>query len=271
MITELSQDRFPRTFEVLQGGVKEGVAPGFVVGLWEDRHPDRFLITAFGKRRLEPSALPMLPDTVFDIASVSKIFATATLAGVMVERGWISWETRVASVLPGFAWPEIEFQHLLSHTAGFHWWEPFYEMIRDRFAPRPLWEVPIGERQKAMKELILAAKPKSPPGEAAEYSDISCLLAGFVLEEITKMPLDQAVRHFVWKPMGIRGAHYRRTTRSPARMDEEVAATELSPFSSDHSSGSGSRRKLLVDGRIFRARGSVCASGGSSDFFARAF
>lgn len=229
-MTELSKELFPRTWKTLEEGLAEGVAPGFVVGVWRDREPDLFRISAWGRRRIEPSGLPMLSDTVFDLASVSKVFATATLAATLVERGWLDWSTRVAAIFPSYPNGKIEIRHLLSHTAGFPAWDPLWEKMRDRFAPRAIWEVSISDRQKAMRELVFAIRPTSGAGEKAEYSDISFLLLGFVLEEVAQMPLDRAVREMVWNRMEIRGAYYRHTNRSPVEVDERVAATELSPW-----------------------------------------
>ena len=70
---QLSVGEFPRTPAVLRAGVEEGVAPGFVAGLWDSREPDRFRVTALGQRRVTPSPQPMLLETVFDLASVSKV------------------------------------------------------------------------------------------------------------------------------------------------------------------------------------------------------
>ncbi|MFL5812771.1 MAG: serine hydrolase domain-containing protein [Bdellovibrionia bacterium] len=233
-ISELHPSEFPRTHQVLEQGLKDGVAPGFVVGVLDMRRPDPFLVTARGQRRVEPSPLPMRPDTIFDIASVSKVFATATLAGVLVERGWVSWNTRLSSIFPDYPSRSIELEHLLSHTAGFPWWEPFWEKLRAQFAPRSLSEIPVASRQSAMRKWIMACSPAVSPGERVEYSDVSFLLLGFALEEVTGMPLDRAVRRFLWEPMGLldqgRGPYYRRTITSAAQINEDVAATELSPW-----------------------------------------
>jgi CubicO group peptidase (beta-lactamase class C family) len=233
-ISELLPSEFPRTHRVLEQGLKDGVAPGFVVGVWEGRKPQEFLVTACGQRRSQPSSLPMLPQTVFDVASVSKVFATATLTAALVERGWLSWSTHVSSIFPDYPWREIQLEHLLSHTAGFPWWEPFWEKIQAEFAPRKLFEVSVQKRQAAMRRLIMACSPAVAPGERVEYSDVSFLLLGFVLEEVTGMSLDVAVRRFLWEPMGLfksgAGPYYRRTTTAPAQIHEDVAATELSPW-----------------------------------------
>lgn len=233
-IKKLTADEFPRTHQALEQGLKDGVAPGFVVGVWEKRRPESLLVTALGNRRLDPSPLPMLPDTTFDIASVSKVFATATLCAALVERGWLSWNTTLSSIFPAYPWKNIEVEHLLSHTAGFPWWEPFWEKLKEQFGPCSVSEVSVSARQAAMRRLVMTSSPTASPGERVEYSDLSFLLLGFALEEVTGMPLDQAVRRFLWESMGLldhgRGPYYFRTTQSPTRIDEAVAATEFSPW-----------------------------------------
>ena len=197
VLEELSEARFSHTWGVLREGVSEGVAPGMVAGFWlKGVDKNRVYVGAIGQRRVVPTPEPMLVDTVFDLASVSKVFGTATLAAALIDRAWIKWDTKVAALFPNYAHKDIEIGHLLSHTAGFAAWEPFYEKIREKFSPKnykALYKVSIHARQNAMRELVFAAKPEAHVGARALYSDISFLLLGFVLEEVTQMPLDQAV------------------------------------------------------------------------------
>ena len=230
-VQELNQERFPRTHAVLQEGLKEGVAPGFVAGFWSEARKDQALITAVGNRRTFPSVEPMKPDTIFDLASVTKIYGTAILAAVLVDRGWLDYETPVAAFFPKYAYPEIRVKHLLSHTAGFAAWAPYWERMRAKFAPTPVEKISISERQKSAREWVLEAVPEVGVGVRALYSDISFLQMGFILEEITKMPLDEAVRHFVWEPLGAKHSYYVHVTQdSQHQKDERVAATEDSEW-----------------------------------------
>lgn len=227
----MDEAEFPRTRACLRAGVDEGVAPGFVAAVWTDREPGAMRVHAEGARRLMPGYLPMFADTVFDLASVTKVMGTATLAARLVDRGWIDWSTPLSALLPGWTHREVRLSHLLSHTAGLIWWEAYWERLRARFAPRPVWSVPVAERQAAMRELVLAARPEARPGERAVYSDLSFLLLGFALEEVTGLPLDEAVRRHVWQPMGLPRAHYHRITRDlEADRRLEVAATEDCPW-----------------------------------------
>lgn len=232
---------FARARERLDLATRDGSIPGGVIGVWDASMPDRIRVAAAGKRRIHPRELPaleMVPETVFDLASLTKVMGTATLAATLVDRRWIAWDTPLAAILPQAARRPgatrgelIEVRHLLSHTAGYVAWEPLWERMRERFAGRELFRVSVAERQRAMRERVLAIAPEVRPGERAVYSDISFLLLGFALEEVTGMPLDGAVRRFVWDPMGLETAYYRHVTSdvASARRDE-VAATEDCPW-----------------------------------------
>jgi CubicO group peptidase (beta-lactamase class C family) len=226
--------RFATALEAMRAGVAEGVAPGMVAGLWDVREPGAIHVAAAGKRRVFPPqlpALPMLPETVFDLASLTKIMATATLAATLVDRRWISWNTPLGAILPQANHPGVELRHLMSHTAGFIAWEPLWERMRAKFGDVPLPHIPVAERQRAMREIVLALKPEVAPDERALYSDIDFLLLGFALEEVAGLPLDGAVRRFVWEPMGLETAFFAHVDDDPVRgRREDVAATEESAW-----------------------------------------
>jgi CubicO group peptidase (beta-lactamase class C family) len=230
-LKELAPLEFPRTHAALREGIAAGLSPGFVAGLWQLKDRRHAHVAAVGNRRAIPSAEPMLPDTTFDLASVSKVFGTAALAATLVERKWIQWNAPLKCFLPEFPTDDVLLSHLLSHTAGLSWWEPYWQKLRERFGD-PLWRAPIADRQREMRRLMCAAPREARPGERAVYSDPSFMLLGFALEEATSMPLDSAIRDLVWSQMGIemgegKGAFYRRIDNSPenARLDF-VAATE---------------------------------------------
>lgn len=208
---------FSRTWEVIRSGVSAGVAPGMVAGVWLASDPGRFLVLAHGHE----------PETVFDLASVTKVMATASLTAALVDRRWIDWDTSLRAVLPEARGDGVTFRHLLSHTAGYVAWIPLWERMRERANGTDLHAIAVTERQRWMRELVLGIAPDVAPGERAVYSDISFLLLGFALEEITRMPLDRAVRELLWGPMRVDGAFYSRVDRSVEKGRlENVAPTE---------------------------------------------
>lgn len=228
---EMTASDFPKTWEVLRAGLEEGVAPGFVAGVWEGKNSTQVKIVAMGHRRVTPSVLPMRPDTVFDIASLTKVFATASLTALLVDRQWLEWETPLKSILPEYPDSEIKLCHLLSHTAGLPAWKPLWENLRSKFSPLSLEQLPIENRKKEMKKLLMTVSREHSVGERALYSDIGFLLLGFALEEVTQMKLQQAVRQLLWDPMGIKEAFFVGVDRGVKQGKlENVAATEDCPW-----------------------------------------
>lgn len=228
----LSREEFPRTWQAIDSAMAGQVAPGLVAGLWDSREPDRILLASAGHRRLTPSPLAMGAETVFDLASLTKVYATATLAALFVDRRWVKWETPLAAILPEFRFSNsITLRHLLSHTAGFAAWAPYWESIRAQLHPRPVHEISVQERQSLMRDLVLSTPPEALPGQRALYSDLSFLLLGFALEELARTPLDRAIEKLLWQPLGASASRFFRVDRSPEKgRDESVAATEDCPW-----------------------------------------
>ncbi|MEU6666803.1 serine hydrolase [Streptomyces sp. NPDC046727] len=152
--------------------------------------------------------LPMTRDTVFDLASVSKLF-TSLLAVQQIERGALDLEGKVASYLPDFGRAgkrEVTVRHLLTHTSGFRSWIPLYDA--------PTYEQKL--------ELIWNEAPLHPPGTAYLYSDLNLISLHLVLEEITGRPLDTLLRDEITGPLGLDSTRY----NPPASWRARIAATE---------------------------------------------
>ena len=227
----LDEKRFTRTWAALRQAHAEGVAPGFVAGFWTQTDSEQISVAALGERRTHPDTLPRLPmleETVFDLASLTKVMGTATLAALLVDRGWLRWNAPLEAYLPEVIASGVTVAHLLSHTAGYVAWQPLWERMRERFAGQPLESVTVSMRQKAMRDFVSQIRPDVKPGERVVYSDISFLLLGFVLEEVAQLPLDEAISKWVWSPMGLETATFRRVTCDPAHgRDDLCAATEI--------------------------------------------
>jgi len=226
-INPFNPSRFSRTFHVIHQALQSRLFPGAVVGVWQRYPQTQVYLQAWGNRREIPSVLPLSAHTPFDLASLTKVLATTALTARLVDRGWISWETPLTQLLPDFAAREVRIRHLLSHTAGLVAWKPFWKALRDQFHPKPLYCVPLLRRQQAMRDLLIAEVPECPMETQALYSDLSFLLLGFALEELTQLPLHHAVQRWVWAPMGIRGLQFYPILNHPSvQIRSEVAATE---------------------------------------------
>lgn len=166
---------FPLTRSVLDAGVAARAFPAATIEvgradgpLWQD---------AIGALRYEADAPPTTLETVFDLASLTKVMATTSLAMRHVAAGRLGLEDRLADRLPGWhdsARASITIRHLLEHASGLP-------------AHARLWE---HTRGRAEYEPKLAALPlESSPGTRSVYSDVGFMLLGFLIEDIGGAPL----------------------------------------------------------------------------------
>ncbi|MFD7281600.1 serine hydrolase [Streptomyces sp. NPDC059862] len=152
--------------------------------------------------------IPMAEDTVFDLASVSKLF-TSILAVQQIERGTLELEAAVASYLPDFAGggkQDITVRQLLTHTSGFRAWIPLYNA--------PSYEEKL--------RLIWNEAPLSAPGTTYLYSDLNLISLQLVLEKITARTLDALLHDEITAPLGM----HRTRFNPPASWKPKIAATE---------------------------------------------
>jgi len=155
--------------------------------------------------------IPMRPDTLFDLASISKLFTTVA-ALQLVERGLIDLDAPVTEYIPEFGnngKETITVRMLLTHTSGL-----------PAFAP--LWrDYPTPEARIA----AVYASPLAPgatPGGQYIYSDLGLITLGKIVEEVTGRPLDEVVAASITEPLGMRDTGYRP---DPA-LRYRIAATE---------------------------------------------
>ncbi|MGW2051548.1 serine hydrolase [Streptomyces sp. NPDC001858] len=152
--------------------------------------------------------IAMADDTVFDLASMSKLF-TAILAVQQIERGALELEGKVASYLPEFAGAgkqDVTVRQLLTHTSGFRAWIPLYNA--------PSYDEKL--------RLIWNEAPLNPPGAKYLYSDLNLISLQLVLEKITGRTLDTLLHDEITAPLGMRSTRY----NPPASWKPRIAATE---------------------------------------------
>ncbi|MFD4771725.1 serine hydrolase [Streptomyces niveus] len=152
--------------------------------------------------------IAMAEDTVFDLASVSKLF-TSILAVQQIERGSLALEECVASYLPDFGGAgkqDVTVRQLLTHTSGFAAWIPLYKEPTREAMLRRLWD----------------EAPTSRPGGVYRYSDLNLISLQLVLEKITGRALDVLLREEITAPLGL---HRTRFTPPPS-WRPKIAATE---------------------------------------------
>ncbi|MFE9775156.1 serine hydrolase [Streptomyces sp. NPDC005931] len=152
--------------------------------------------------------IPMAEDTVFDLASVSKLF-TSLLAVQQIERGALELEGKVAAHLPDFGRAgkqDITIRQLLTHTSGLRAWLPLYDAPTHEGRLRLIWD----------------EAPVTAPGTAYLYSDLNLISLQLVLEEVTGRTLDTLLHEEITGPLGMEGTRY----NPPLSWRPRIAATE---------------------------------------------
>jgi CubicO group peptidase (beta-lactamase class C family) len=190
---------FARGFEVLRQGIAEHAFPAASVAV---THRGQLIaLKALGHFTYEENAPTVSTGSIFDLASVSKVVATTTMAALLYQRGLLDLNAPVVAVVPEFARNEprcrqVTFRMLLAHSSGL----PAYEKL---FMKAP-----------SRDELLAAAfgvRLVADPGTKAEYSDIGFIVLGVALERLADEPLDIFCQREIFGPLGMI-----RTTFNPA-------------------------------------------------------
>ena len=181
-----------RKFDAIEALVRDEIGqkrlPGAVVLIGVG---DRIVYQkAIGNRALVPSAEAMTLDTMFDVASLTKVVATTTSVMMLIEQGKLRLVDRVATFIPGFeryGKADITIRHLLTHVSGLR---PDVDLDE--------WVGTDAAIQRAVEEV-----PTAPAGTRFVYSDINFFLLGEIVRRVSGQPLDeftqrarlQAARH----------------------------------------------------------------------------
>ncbi|MBS2536274.1 beta-lactamase family protein [Catenulispora sp. NF23] len=207
---------------LVEGGVERRVFPGAV---WAVGGPDG--LTAQGAAGLlDPSdtSWPMRPDTLFDLASLTKIIAVWAAVGTLWEADRVDLDDPLAKHLPdalGFPLGTVTIRQFLTHTSGV----PLRANLRASYGTDP----------EAVRLGVLREAVHRPAGEAVEYTDRSALILGFLVEQLMDRRLDAVARDVAWEPLGMSATRYGPL---PASLAGQCAPTEFDEEAGAHVRGS---------------------------------
>ena len=189
----MREPRFGEADEVVAAGV--GVAfPGAVLAI--GARSGLVHLRAFGRLSPEPLAAAVEPDTIYDLASLTKVVVTTTVAMTLVDQRTLDLDAPVAGFFPRFRGggkEAVRLGQLLSHSGGVPAWSPLYQGTTGK---------------QAFVDRIVDLPLAYPPGSRSEYSDLGILLLGDVLERLAGAPLERLARERVLAPLGMRDTGY---------------------------------------------------------------
>jgi uncharacterized protein YbbC (DUF1343 family)/CubicO group peptidase (beta-lactamase class C family) len=192
---------------------------------------------AYGSRALLPQREAMTTDTIFDLASLTKVVATATSIMLLVERGQVRLSDPVSVYLPelkGESRDRITIEQLLLHRSGY---APDFDLSEK-------WS----GYDEAMKRLMIEPL-RNPPDTRFVYSDINYIALGEIVHRVSGMTLDEFARKNIYEPLGMKDTGFRpfgentstRSARNDAATIARIAPTETRRAAGSYLGGVGDK------------------------------
>ncbi|CAN5821484.1 hypothetical protein BH23GEM6_BH23GEM6_08930 [soil metagenome] len=176
-----------RADAAIQKALADGLFTAGVLAVSRNGHVVR--LNGYGS---EPGGGQVSADgTLFDLASLTKVVATTTAVALLVERGKLTLNTPVQSLLPGLRGENkelINIHHLLTHTSGL---------------PPGLWLFGSARSPEAALQQVLTQRLRRAPGQQAEYSDLGMILLARAAEVAAGEPLDRFLARDLFAPLGM--------------------------------------------------------------------
>jgi beta-glucosidase-like glycosyl hydrolase/CubicO group peptidase (beta-lactamase class C family) len=198
--------------DVIERAIGDGAFPGAVAAVGRDGALVH--LKAYGRLEYGWLSASTRVDTMYDLASLTKVIATTTMAMILVDEGRLDLDKPVSAFVPKFAGgarDRVTVRHLLTHSSGIDWWAPLYKEL---------------DSKQAYLDRIVASELVYEPGSKSVYSDLGVLLLGEVLERVAGEPLESFVRRRVLDPLGMNDTRYRPGPELLSR----IAPTEQDPW-----------------------------------------
>ncbi len=165
---------------------------------------------ALGWAVVEPEKIEATLETIYDLASLTKVLVTGLLCAKLIENGEISLSDKIAKYFSEFDTDdkrEITIENLLTHTSGFRAWKPFYLISDSRF------QIP---------NLIMSETLENPNNSKVVYSDLNFLMLRFLLEKIYGKRIDEIAKTEIFTPLNLQNTFY----NPPKSLQKRIAASE---------------------------------------------
>ena len=193
---------------------------------------------SYGARALEPSREAMTPDTIFDLASLTKVVATATSIMILVERGKLRLSDPVSLHIPelkGEGRDRITIEQLLTHVSGY---APDFD-LRERWTGY----------DEAIKRLIKEPL-RNPPGNRFTYSDIGFITLGEIVARVGGMPLDQFAQKNIFEPLRMTNTGFRPSVTLKSRIAPTERRRGQLSYLGDTAANAGAEGEVWLRGEV---------------------
>ena len=205
--------RFATVYQLLEDAIAARAFPGCAFGVFAAG--EVVLQDALGHFTYDGSGDTVVADTIYDVASLTKVVATTAAAMMLSQRGLLDLDMPVGELLPGFIVGRapgsfaryVKVRHLLAHNSGL---PGYVEFFRTMSTPAELFQA------------CLALPLEGAPGGRAEYSDPGFILLGKALEVLLLEPLSRFVRREMFQPLEMVATGF----NPPSRVRKSIPPTE---------------------------------------------
>jgi len=194
---------------VLEKAIADSIFPGAQIAIVQDG--ELIASRGFGHQTYDPNSPAVDTTTMYDLASVTKVAATTVVAMKLYEQRKLRLDIPVSSYIPEFHGglkDSVTVRHLLTHSAGMHWWVPLWKYAKTR--------------EEAL-QYIYSLPLDYTPGDSMIYSDLGMIMVGRILEIVTGKPLDVLARELIYQPMGMKNTMF----NPPDSLLPRIAPTEI--------------------------------------------
>lgn len=184
-----NENKFVSVENIIKKGIADSAFPGAVLLIAQD---GKILHKkAYGHFTYEQTSPPMQSNTIFDLASVTKVIATTTATMLCYDRGLFKLDDKVAKYLPKFASngkQNVTIRNLLLHNSGLPPFIRFYVTCKN---------------SDEVLSKIYDAALNFAPGSKTVYSDLGIIVLGKIIEKVTKKTLDKFCTDEIFLPLGM--------------------------------------------------------------------
>jgi CubicO group peptidase (beta-lactamase class C family) len=185
----------------------------------------------FGSAALTPERRETRLDTIYDLASLTKVIATTSAIILLVSEHKLSLDQPLAELVPEFGLhgkEKVSLRHVLTHSSGLRPWRAYYEDLLEREHRRGERLLSTPEGRKAIARRILQGLLIHEPEEAAVYGDLGFIVLGEIIERVSGEPLDLFCKKRIFDPLGMVDTHFNPVPHTGDAL--RYAATELCPW-----------------------------------------
>jgi serine-type D-Ala-D-Ala carboxypeptidase len=206
-------DRFADAYHVLGQAIGQKAFPGAAFSVLADK--EIVALDGAGRFTYRQDSPTVTASTIYDLASITKVLATTSMAMLLYQRGLLALDQSIADWLPGFVQNEppggarhaVTVRMLLAHSAGLAGYARLFESCRD---------------SESLFDACLKLPLEGAPGTRAEYSDLGFILLGRILEKIAGESLDSFCSREIFAPLGMSSTRF----RPPASWASAIPPTE---------------------------------------------